>query len=92
VIINLLGQRWRIRYSKKSPFLNGNAGRLDADTNTIWIRSDMNTQQQRATIFHEILHWCLYSIGRDLKEKDVMALESAILSVFDVKIKKFNIL
>lgn len=97
MIINLMGQRWRIRYSSRNELLkdsNGEplAGRLDSSTNTIWINSSQNKEQQRATIFHEILHWVTFSIGRDMPEKDILAFESHLWGIFDIKIKKCNVL
>ena len=97
MIINLMGQKWRVRYSARNPLLfdsNGQmlAGRLDTDSNTIWINSKLNGEQRASTLFHEILHWVSYSIGRNMSEKDIMSFESHLWSIFDIRLKRCNVL
>lgn len=73
----LFGKAWTVKYVERVDDQD-NWGECKEENAAIRIKEGMDPQQERCTLLHECIHAIEESLGLDLTEKTVLALEAGL--------------
>lgn len=79
--VKVIGKTYAVRYVTGSPLEEGDTGECDYDAAIISIRDGIESQLERSSLLHEVLHALDDQLNLRLTEKQIEGLENGLFQI-----------